>query len=101
MLPSAKLAMVSWSRFRSTKDQPSPHPPCPRSLFCPLTICLTRTSSQKPGDELLANFRQQFPEAAVGASGAQQQPGQPAPVDNHGVGAPPLDGYVHALLLAW
>lgn len=27
-----------------------------------------RTSSQKPGDELLANFRQQFPEAAVSPS---------------------------------
>jgi hypothetical protein len=27
-----------------------------------------RTSSQKPGDELLANFRQQFPEVAAATS---------------------------------
>ncbi|PKS13010.1 hypothetical protein jhhlp_000351 [Lomentospora prolificans] len=47
-------------------------------------ICLRlRRSSQKPGDELLANFRQQFPEvAAVGTippTGAPVRPG-PAPV---------------------
>lgn len=30
----------------------------------------SRTSSQKPGDDLLANFRQQFPEVAVGSSAA-------------------------------
>lgn len=29
-----------------------------------------RTSSAKPGDDLLANFRQQFPEVAVGSSAA-------------------------------
>ncbi|KAK4157685.1 Grainyhead-like protein 2 [Chaetomidium leptoderma] len=33
-----------------------------------------RTSARKPGDELLANFRQQFPEAAVGASTAAAAP---------------------------
>ncbi|KAH7362165.1 CP2 transcription factor [Plectosphaerella cucumerina] len=50
-----------------------------------------RTSSQKPGDDLLANFRQQFPEAAVG-SAPQTQPGHAAPVDNTaGVAAPALD----------
>lgn len=40
-----------------------------------------RTSSQKPGDELLANFRQQFPEvSAVSTSAA-------APVISQTVGA--------------
>lgn len=51
---------------------------------------LSRTSSQKPGDELLANFRQQFPDlAAVSTSstapgisqttGAENAPGLPLP----------------------
>ncbi|KAL2752157.1 hypothetical protein ACRALDRAFT_1073030 [Sodiomyces alcalophilus JCM 7366] len=42
-----------------------------------------RTSSQKPGDELLANFRQQFPEVASGTKNTQSQPSQLPPVDNH------------------
>ncbi|KAK4124590.1 hypothetical protein N657DRAFT_398458 [Parathielavia appendiculata] len=38
-----------------------------------------RTSSQKPGDDLLANFRQQFPEvAAVGSSTAAAAPARTA-----------------------
>lgn len=46
-----------------------------------LTYHFYRTSSQKPGDELLANFRQQFPEvAAVSTSAA-------APVISQTVGA--------------
>ncbi|KAI0835980.1 CP2 transcription factor-domain-containing protein [Hypoxylon sp. FL0890] len=39
-----------------------------------------RTSSQKPGDELLANFRQQFPEIAAVASSSAS--GAPAPAQN-------------------
>lgn len=31
---------------------------------------LNRTSSQKPGDDLLANFRQQFPQIAAGSTAA-------------------------------
>ncbi|KAK4247172.1 CP2 transcription factor-domain-containing protein [Corynascus novoguineensis] len=38
-----------------------------------------RTSSQKPGDDLLANFRQQFPEvAAVGSTGSAAVPARTA-----------------------
>ncbi|ROT35759.1 hypothetical protein SODALDRAFT_50631 [Sodiomyces alkalinus F11] len=46
-----------------------------------------RTSSQKPGDELLANFREQFPEVAS-ATGAQAQASQLAPA--HSNAAAPL-----------
>lgn len=31
-------------------------------------MCFSRTSSQKPGDEFIANFRQSFPEIAVATS---------------------------------
>ncbi|KAJ3514316.1 hypothetical protein NM208_g15076 [Fusarium decemcellulare] len=44
---------------------------------------LYRTSSQKPGDELLANFRQQFPEvAAVSTSSTAPVISQTASADN-------------------
>lgn len=33
-------------------------------------LTLSRTSSQKPGDEFIANFRQSFPEVAVATSAA-------------------------------
>lgn len=49
-----------------------------------------RTSSQKPGDELLANFRQQFPEVAVTSAGEASHPapsGVPAVPDrSHSLG---------------
>ena len=35
---------------------------------------MNRTSSQKPGDELLANFRQQFPEVAAATSSSTTDP---------------------------
>lgn len=35
---------------------------------------MNRTSSQKPGDELLANFRQQFPEVAAATSSSTADP---------------------------
>lgn len=42
-----------------------------------------RTSSQKPGDELLANFRQQFPELGVGqGTSAAVPPAQTTTADN-------------------
>ncbi|CRK48233.1 hypothetical protein BN1723_007918 [Verticillium longisporum] len=53
-----------------------------------------RTSTQKPGDEFLANFRQQFPEAAVGASSAQAQPAHTTTTDNAAVAAPALERYL-------
>lgn len=34
------------------------------------TISMYRTSSQKPGDDLLANFRQQFPQISAGSTAA-------------------------------
>ncbi|RNJ55311.1 hypothetical protein D7B24_008741 [Verticillium nonalfalfae] len=52
-----------------------------------------RTSTQKPGDEFLANFRQQFPEAAVGASSAQAQPAHTTTTDNTAVAAPALESH--------
>ncbi|RDL31917.1 Uncharacterized protein BP5553_09319 [Venustampulla echinocandica] len=38
-----------------------------------------RTSSQKPGDEFIANFRQTFPEVSVAAASASSTAGNPAP----------------------
>ncbi|TWU78142.1 hypothetical protein ED733_007470 [Metarhizium rileyi] len=50
-----------------------------------------RTSSQKPGDDLLANFRQQFPEVAVVTSeGSAPSIAQPtSAVDNPIINLPP------------
>ncbi|KFA77100.1 hypothetical protein S40288_09730 [Stachybotrys chartarum IBT 40288] len=47
-----------------------------------------RTSSQKPGDELLANFRQQFPQVAAVSTGASPAPAisHTAGADNSGIG---------------
>ncbi|KAH6623504.1 CP2 transcription factor-domain-containing protein [Chaetomium tenue] len=43
-----------------------------------------RTSSQKPGDDLLANFRQQFPEVAVpGSSATAAAPARTATAGQH------------------
>ncbi|KAI1280192.1 CP2 transcription factor-domain-containing protein [Xylaria sp. FL0933] len=58
-----------------------------------------RTSSQKPGDELLANFRQQFPEistAGAASSSATAQP--PLAGDNSALGpqVPTPDRHHHA-----
>lgn len=55
-----------------------------------------RTSSQKPGDELLANFRQQFPEiTAVASSTASGVPAQTTvAVDNSVLVAPGPEPYV-------
>ncbi|KAI1350411.1 CP2 transcription factor-domain-containing protein [Xylaria sp. FL0043] len=58
-----------------------------------------RTSSQKPGDELLANFRQQFPEistAGAASSSAAAQP--PLAGDNSALGPqiPTPDRHHHA-----
>jgi len=39
-----------------------------------LTAHIYRTSSQKPGDELLATFRQQFPEVAAATSASSAGP---------------------------
>ncbi|KAI0123666.1 CP2 transcription factor [Xylariales sp. AK1849] len=50
-----------------------------------------RTSTQKPGDELLANFRQQFPEVSVGGSTTTTAPVEstlPAVIAQVGAGAP-------------
>lgn len=54
---------------------------------------LYRTSSQKPGDDLLANFRQQFPEVAVGSSAAASA-SQTATAGNAGIVAPGQERYV-------
>ncbi|KAI1385593.1 CP2 transcription factor-domain-containing protein [Hypoxylon trugodes] len=49
-----------------------------------------RTSSQKPGDELLANFRQQFPEiTAVASSSASGAPAQTTVTADNSVLVPP------------
>ncbi|KAJ4170834.1 hypothetical protein NW754_006978 [Fusarium falciforme] len=58
-----------------------------------------RTSSQKPGDELLANFRQQFPEvAAVSTSAAAPVISQTVGADNPlAPTAPPPERYVMVL----
>ncbi|KAI0426452.1 CP2 transcription factor-domain-containing protein [Xylaria sp. FL1042] len=58
-----------------------------------------RTSSQKPGDELLANFRQQFPEistAGAASSAAAAQP--PLAGDSSALGpqVPAVDRHHHA-----
>ncbi|KEY67961.1 hypothetical protein S7711_02166 [Stachybotrys chartarum IBT 7711] len=49
-----------------------------------------RTSSQKPGDDLLANFRQQFPQVAAVSTGAGAAPAisQTAGAENTVLGAP-------------
>ncbi|KAI0107407.1 CP2 transcription factor [Hypoxylon sp. NC0597] len=50
-----------------------------------------RTSSQKPGDELLANFRQQFPEiTSVASSSASGAPAQNTVTSDNPVLAPPV-----------
>jgi hypothetical protein len=52
-------------------------------LFNILTCCLYRPNSQKPEDELLANFRQQFPDlAAVSTSSAAPGLSQITDADN-------------------
>ncbi|KAI1100772.1 hypothetical protein F4804DRAFT_34632 [Jackrogersella minutella] len=55
-----------------------------------------RTSSQKPGDELLANFRHQFPEiASVASSSASGVPAQTTvTADNSVLVAPGPEQYV-------
>jgi hypothetical protein len=40
-----------------------------------LTFSFSRTSSQKPGDEFIANFRQTFPEVGVATSSAETDSG--------------------------
>ncbi|TGJ84710.1 hypothetical protein E0Z10_g4069 [Xylaria hypoxylon] len=48
-----------------------------------------RTSSQKPGDELLANFRQQFPEISIaGAASATAASQPPSAIENPALGPP-------------
>ncbi|KAH9904252.1 CP2 transcription factor-domain-containing protein [Xylariomycetidae sp. FL2044] len=44
-----------------------------------------RTSAQKPGDELLANFRQQFPDLGTAVSSSSGAPAQTVAADNPGI----------------
>ena len=56
-----------------------------------------RTSSQKPGDEFIANFRQTFPEVAVATSSAG--PGsEDTPLGDAIAGGPHPDRYVDLLI---
>lgn len=48
----------------------------------------SRTSSHKPGDELIANFRQQFPEVSVAASSGPTAHGTIAAADHPALVAP-------------
>ena len=56
-----------------------------------------RTSSQKPGDEFIANFRQTFPEVAVATSSAGSGSGNNSLGDAI-AGGPHLDRYVDLLI---
>lgn len=57
--------------FGSSGRQDRPWEKVDHRLTCIFSFSpSSRTSSQKPGDDLLANFRQQFPEVAVGSSAA-------------------------------
>ena len=54
-----------------------------------------RTTNQKPGDDLLANFRQQFPEvASAPSSSAPPQPGGAAAADGATADGPGQERYV-------
>ncbi|OLN94214.1 Grainyhead-like protein 2-like protein [Colletotrichum chlorophyti] len=59
--------------------EPEPLLAC-HGLFADSRVLVNRTSAQKPGDELLANFRKQFPEVAVTTT-APVPPTQGAIVD--------------------
>lgn len=56
-----------------------------------------RTSSQKPGDEFIANFRQTFPEVAVATSSAGSGPGDSS-LGDAVAGGPHPDRYVDLLI---
>ena len=56
-----------------------------------------RTSSQKPGDEFIANFRQTFPEVAVATSSAGSGSGNTSLGDAI-AGGPHPDRYVDLLI---
>lgn len=53
-----------------------------------------RTSSQKPGDDLLANFRQQFPEVSVPGQASTVAPAQTTTAPSLPGGIHHVDGYV-------
>lgn len=56
-----------------------------------------RTSSQKPGDEFIANFRQTFPEVAVATSSAGSGSGDTS-IGDAIAGGPHPDRYVDRLI---
>jgi hypothetical protein len=60
-------------------------------------VVARRTSSQKPGDEFIANFRQTFPEVAVATSSAGSGSGNTSLGDAI-AGGPHLDRYVDLLI---
>jgi hypothetical protein len=62
-----------------------------------LTVLARRTSSQKPGDEFIANFRQTFPEVAVATSSAGSGPGDIS-LGDAVAGGPHPDRYVDPLI---
>ncbi|KAI5466456.1 CP2 transcription factor-domain-containing protein [Mariannaea sp. PMI_226] len=57
-----------------------------------------RTSSAKPGDELLANFRQQFPEVAVSSSTSAPAISQTLAAENPIIHAPPHPERPHEIV---
>jgi hypothetical protein len=63
-------------------------------------VVARRTSSQKPGDEFIANFRQTFPEVAVATSSAGSGSGNTSLSDAI-AGAPHPDRYVDLLIIPW
>ena len=66
--------------------------PCFEGYIADVVRC--RTSSQKPGDEFIANFRQTFPEVATSSAGTN--PGDTS-LGDAVVGAPHPDRYVDLL----
>lgn len=60
-----------------------------------LTWCIYRTSSQKPGDELYANFRQHFPQIATTMSTGGSNVGSTT-IDEASVDVAVLESYVYS-----